>query len=146
MRTRRSISTLLCFWMVFASLAYCVDESEKEKAATEAVMPWLDLVDSGQYGESWFQAASVFRNAVSKEQWTNTMRSVRAPLGKVVTRKLKNATLTTKLPNVPAGEYVVLQFETSFVNAVGMIETVTPALDKDGKWKVSGYFVKRAGG
>ena len=41
---------------------------------------------------------------------------------------------------------MVLQFETSFVNAAGMIETVTPALDKDGKWKVSGYFVKRAGG
>lgn len=59
MRTRRSISTLLCFWMVFASLAYCVDASEKEKAATEAAMPWLDLVDSGQYGDSWFQAASV---------------------------------------------------------------------------------------
>ena len=64
-------------------------------------MPWLDLVDSGQYGESWFQAASVFRNAVSNEQWTNTMRSVRFPLGKVVTRKLKNATLTTKLPMYP---------------------------------------------
>jgi len=74
------------------------------------------------------------------------MRSVRAPFGKVVTRKLKNTTLTTKLPNAPAGEYVVLQFETSFLDAPGMIETVTPMLDKDGKWKVSGYFVKRAGG
>jgi len=26
-----------------------------------------------------------------------------------------------------------------------MIETVTLMLDKDGKWKVSGYFIKRAG-
>jgi hypothetical protein len=26
-----------------------------------------------------------------------------------------------------------------------MIETLTPILDQDGKWKVSGYFVKRAG-
>jgi hypothetical protein len=48
--------------------------------------------------------------------------------------------------NVAAGEYVVLQFETSFTNAPGMIETVTPMLDKDGKRKVSGYFVRRAGG
>ena len=44
---------------------------------------------------------------------------------------------------VAAGGYGVLQFETGFPNALGMIETVTPMLDKDGKWKVLGYFVKR---
>jgi len=26
-----------------------------------------------------------------------------------------------------------------------MIETVTPMLVNDGKWKVSGYYIKRAG-
>ena len=71
-------------------------------------------------------------------------RSARSP-GKVVARQLKSATYATKLPNAPVGEYVVLQFETSFENASGMIETVTPMLEKDGKWKVSGYFIKRAG-
>jgi hypothetical protein len=111
--------------MVFVTFAYGADESEKEKAAAEAATVWLALVDSGQYGESWFQAASVFRNAVSKEQRTNTMRSGRAPLGNMGKRHLKSATFTTKLPNVAAGEYVVLQFETSFTNAPGMLETVT---------------------
>lgn len=59
-----------------------------------------------------------------------------------------SARFTTNLPNVAAGGYGVLQFETSFTNAPGMIETVTSMLDldKDGKWKVLGYFVKRAGG
>jgi hypothetical protein len=76
------------------------DESEKEKAAAEAATVWLALVDAGQYDESWFQAASVFRNAVSKEQWTNTMRSGRAPLGNMGTRHLKSATFTTKLENM----------------------------------------------
>jgi hypothetical protein len=132
--------------MSLVPYGYCADEPSKEKAATDAATSWLALVDSGQYGESWFQAASVFRNALSKEQWTSAMRSVRAPLGKVVSRQLKSASYTTKLPNVPAGEYVVLQFDTSFANASGMIETITPVLDTDGKWKVSGYFIKRAGG
>ena len=71
----RMVPTLLCFWMVFVTFAYCADEAEKEKAAAEAATVWLALVDLGQYGESWFQAASVFRNGVSKKQWTNTMRS-----------------------------------------------------------------------
>ena len=54
--------------------------------------------------------------------------------------------VTTKLANVAAGEFVALEFETSFPNASGMIETLAPMLEKDGKGKVSGYFVKRAGG
>jgi hypothetical protein len=42
----------------------------------------------------------------------------------------------------PDGEYVVIQFETSFENKKSAIETVTPMLDQDGKWRVSGYFIK----
>ena len=145
MRASKVVLTLLCLWMVFALAAYGSDEAAKEKAAAEAAMPWLALVDSGHYGESWFQAASLFRDSLSKEQWTNAVRAARDPLGKVVARQLKSATYATKLPNAPVGEYVVLQFETSFENASGMIETVTPMLEKDGKWKVSGYFIKRAG-
>ena len=82
---------------------------------------------------------------MSKEQWKDTLNTVRAPLGKLDSRQLKSATYTTKIPNAPAGEYVVLQFETRFENKSAALETVTPMLEKDGKWKVSGYFVKRAG-
>jgi hypothetical protein len=66
-------------------------------------------------------------------------------LGKVESRQLKSATYTTKLPNAPAGEYGVIQYETKFDRAPGMIETVTPTQEKNGKWRMSGYFVKRAG-
>jgi len=50
----------------------------------------------------------------------------------------------TDLPNVPKGEYVVIQYKTSFAGTAPMIETITPMLDKDGKWHVSGYFLKPA--
>jgi hypothetical protein len=128
----------------FAAVAFSADE--KEKAATDTAAQWLTIVDSGQYAESWFQAASALRNVVTKEQWKNALDSARAPLGKVVSRQFKSATYTTRLPNAPAGEFVIIQYETSFQQVPGMIETVTPMLEKDGKWKVSGYYVKRAGG
>ncbi len=48
----------------------------------------------------------------------------------------------TSLPGAPDGEYVVISYETSFTNKKSAIETVTPMLDKDGKWRVSGYFIK----
>jgi hypothetical protein len=57
-------------------------------------------------------------------------------------RALKNANYTKTLPGAPDGEYVVLQYETSFEHKQSAAETVTPTLDKDGKWPVSGYFIK----
>ena len=70
---------------------------------------------------------------------------MRAPLGKLVSRQLKSATYTTKLPNVHAGEYVVIQCETSYEKASGMNETLVMMLEKTGSWKANGYFIKRPG-
>ncbi len=102
---------LICVLSAFVGVAYSADD--KEKAATDAATQWLTLTDSRQYVESWFQASSAFRGAVSKEQWKNALDSVRTPLGKVESRQLKSATYTTTIPNAPSGEYVILQFETS---------------------------------
>jgi len=46
------------------------------------------------------------------------------------------------VPGAPDGEYVVLRFETSFENKAKAIETVTPMREKDGTWRVSGYYIK----
>jgi hypothetical protein len=37
---------------------------------------------------------------------------------------------------------VVLQYQTSFANKKDAVETVTPMRDKDGQWRVSGYYIK----
>jgi hypothetical protein len=36
---------------------------------------------------------------------------------------------------------VVIQYDTSFANKKSAVETVTPLLDSDGQWRVSGYFI-----
>jgi hypothetical protein len=113
-----------------------------EKTPVTAAGAWLSLVDEGNYAESWNQAAGLFKAAVAKEQWQNTVKAVKVPLGKVVVRKLKSKQYTKTLPGAPDGEYVVIQYETTFENKKSAIETITPMLDKDGKWRVSGYYIK----
>jgi opacity protein-like surface antigen len=115
---------------------------EKEKAAVVSAEKWLGMVDTGKYAESWQEAAEFFRTAVNQEQWKQSLQGVRKPLGKLVTRKLKTRTYATSLPGAPDGEYVVIEFETSFEHKRSAIETVTPMMDKDGKWRVSGYYIK----
>jgi hypothetical protein len=116
--------------------------AEKEKTAVNAAERWLTLVDTGKYSESWQEAAEYFRNAVEPDQWEQMLQSVRTPLGKMISRKLKTKTYKTALPGTPDGQYVVIQFETSFQNKKSAIETATPMFDKDGRWRVSGYFIK----
>ena len=114
----------------------------KSVDARKSATSWLALVDEGKYGESWDAAASLFRIAVTREKWATAAGAVRGPLGKLVSRKLKSAQHETKLPGAPDGEYVVLQFATTFEKKAAAVETVTPMLDTDGTWKVSGYFVR----
>ena len=79
---------------------------------------------------------------MTKDQWQSLLAANRAPQGKVLSRKLKSATYTKTLPNAPEGEYVVIQYDTDFEHKPAAVETVVPMLDKDGKWRVSGYFIK----
>jgi hypothetical protein len=60
----------------------------------------------------------------------------------LVSRKVISARYATSLPGAPDGEYVVIRYETEFTNGKEAVETVTPCLEKDGSWKVSGYYIK----
>jgi hypothetical protein len=44
------------------------------------------------------------------------LKAVRKPLGKVISREVKSKSHHTSLPGAPDGEYVVIQFDTSFEN------------------------------
>ena len=113
-----------------------------KRDAQKAAETWLALVDAGKYGDSWSSASSIFRKAVSQEQWRSAARAAREPLGKVRSRALTSATYSTSLPGAPDGEYVVLQYQTAFEHKQSAIETITPMRDTDGQWRVSGYFVR----
>jgi hypothetical protein len=126
-----------------ASPALVVAASEKtEEVAGQRADAWLALVDQGKYDQSWEEAARLFKGAVTKEKWREAASAVRAPLGKLVSRKLKSRQYTKTLPGVPDGEYVVIQYDSSFENKKEAVETVTPMLDPDGVWRVSGYYIR----
>ena len=113
-----------------------------EDAAQRVAESWIRLVDSGKYAESWDEAAQLFKEKVTKPQWESAVRSVRTPLGKVNSRKLLSANYTKTLPGAPDGEYVIIQYETNFEKKKSASETITPMKDKDGQWRVSGYYIK----
>ncbi len=134
----RALGVALLMW-TFATLNVAQDKTKAAELASEA---WLKFVDSGDYSKSWIEASSYFKAAVTEKEWEQKVTAARKPLGALISRKLRSAQYTTKLPGAPDGEYVVIRYDTSFANKKSAIETVTPMLDKDGHWRVSGYYIR----
>ena len=116
--------------------------SSPEQEAIASAETWLVLVDEGDYAKSWETAAEYFKKAVTQEQWEQSLQAVRAPLGALISREVRSATYATELPGAPDSEYVIIQFTTVFENKKSATETVTPMKEKDGYWKISGYYIK----
>ncbi len=118
------------------------DHSAAIAKAEAAAKSWLALADAGKTGETFDQASSLFKAHAKKADWETQLKTVRAQFGAVKGRKLQSALFATSLPGAPDGQYVVIAFATQFENKANATETVTPMLDKDGTWRVSGYYIR----
>jgi len=136
------MKTLLLSSLLVLTCTFCIHADPATDGAVKAAESWLKLVDSARYDESWSEAATYFKSRVKQESWVIMVQPVRAPLGAVKQRQLMRASYTKTLPGAPDGEYVVIEFATSFEKKERAIETITPMKDSDGQWRVSGYFIK----
>ena len=117
------------------------NHSADEQAAVQSAKKWLALVDEGKYRDSWDEAADVFKNAVTIDEWEEMLSKTRPPFGAVLERIVKTKSYETSVPGVPDGEYVVIQFQTKYEHKANTIETVTPSKEEDGKCRVAGYYI-----
>jgi len=111
------------------------------EAAVDCAVDWLKLVDDGQYDKSWDEAAEFFKKSLPKKQWNTALKISREPLGKLISRELISTYYATELPAAPDGEYVVITFKATYENKEAALDQVTPMLEKDGTWRVSGYYI-----
>lgn len=89
----------------------------------------------------WQQAGAFFQENVPEALWVSKLEQVRTPLGAVQSRQGVSRQELTAIPQLPDGEYVILEFQTDFANKAGSIETVT--LKKSAQqWQVIGYFIQ----
>jgi hypothetical protein len=142
MKLAAIVLSMLFFFVMWPQSKPAQAQQKPGELAQRAAEAWLDLTDTGKYAESWDEASQLFKNVITREQWSEKVKAARAPLGRLLSRKLKSATYAKTLPGAPDGEYVVIQYDTSFENKASAVETIVPMLDKDSKWRVSGYYIK----
>ncbi len=142
MQPQRDFVTWLSALSLVGLARPLVADRVAEEDAETAVRGWLDLVDSGRHDTSWEQASPDLKNAVSSDEWRRALGAVRDPLGSPRSRRRLSRRLVEGLPGAPKGPYVVIRFATDFEARPGTVETITPALGADGRWRVSSYFIR----
>ncbi len=129
----------LCWGCLAVSPVFAAEKADpKVSAAILAAEEFLGLVDAGQYERSWDATSDLFRSQVPKGTWVEQISRVRPQFGKTLRRTLQSAKPMTSAPGVPDGEYVLLVYQTRFEKKQDAIETITPSLDMDETWRVSG--------
>ncbi|WP_020586942.1 DUF4019 domain-containing protein [Desulfobacter curvatus] len=127
--------------LLLGTNAMCEDSSGKEMALTSANI-WLAHIDKEEYAESWRNAATLLKDAITVPQLEQSVSTARKPFGKLISRKVTKQEYHTSLPGAPDGNYYVIQFSSKFENKAKAIETITTVKDENGAWHVSGYFIK----
>lgn len=99
----------LAFLSLLGTVGSTAQASADEKAALQADMQWLHLIDAGDYPDAWNSAAKVMQSSVPEAAFAQAIGGVRSPLGAPGTRTLKQVQRKTQLSGAPDGHYVVAQ-------------------------------------
>ncbi len=127
---------LLCTSVVHAQESNILEKVESSARA------WLGLIDSGNYKESWENASSLFKEKTSEVAWVKTITAIRTPRGTMNARYIATAGSTKSLSGLPDGDYVVLQFYTTFAEKGLALETITLMKAQDDIWQIAAYEIK----
>ena len=134
----RKLFLLISAFLLSSPLAFAT--APDARAPLDAALSWLKTLDQGKAAESWKNTAQAFKEKVSQDQWQIAISGLRSKLGKLVSRDLLSENVVNSVPGAPKGKYDVIQFKCHYQKNAHVIETVTPMLEKDGTWRVSGYY------
>ncbi len=111
--------------------------SASEAAATDAARRFLAMLDHDDWTASWRAAHKSFQLLNTVDWWAQASQSVRARVGKPISRELATVDFTAAPPN----GYWVITFTARYSQQSRVTETLQMASEGDG-WKVAGITVE----
>jgi Protein of unknown function (DUF4019) len=111
-------------------------------ASAVATQAWLGTIDKGDYQGSWDQGSKIMQSTIGKDEWVNYLDAMRKPLGQPSGRQILDQRTSKDPQGLPAGDYMVLLYNTNFASKAGTKELVTLIKESDGQWKVLTYQIQ----
>lgn len=110
------------------------------QASGIAAQAWLTIADQGKYDQSYEAASNLTHDRISKKDWIKILDKTRKPHGAVNSRSILDIRTAKDPKGLPAGDYMVYFYNTSFANKKLAYELLTLYLE-NGQWKVVTYQV-----
>ena len=133
----------------FACAASAQTMMPAQREALNAAERWLVPVDAQRYGDAWTMAAATFKAKVPRDAFRDGIAKIRKDYGKVESRSGERMAFRGDVPapdqaeaQAKAGAEVSILFETTFAGNKKAQEEMTMVLEKDGVWRVAGYYIK----
>ncbi len=120
-----------------------------QREALNAAERWLVPVDAQRYGDAWTMAAEAFKTKVPRATFRDGIAKIRKDYGKVEAREGERMAFRGDVPapdqpdaQAKPGTEVSILFATTFAGSRKAQEEITMVLEKDGVWRVAGYYIK----
>ncbi|MEN5145575.1 MULTISPECIES: DUF4019 domain-containing protein [Brevundimonas] len=110
---------------------------EAPRDAAVYALTWLELVDRGDWSQSWRTASSTFQERMTEDAWTARAAQLDRPSGALV--RVQQYAVRSASADSDVGDSVLIQYQASSDTGARVLETVALVPEGDG-WKVSAYF------
>lgn len=141
-RDVRVLRALLALGVGVLCAGQLAAQDPRASLVQETARAWLADTDRGDAAQSWNNAGKQFRNAITVDRWTESLKKVRPPLGPMSQRAVLATQFRKSIPGAPDGEYAIVVFRTTFAKKLDARETLTLEHEPDGVWRVIGYFIR----
>ncbi len=132
--------TLIALVIIFYPSFSRKPDQQRVDATAVVATRFFELVDAGQYDQSWDECSDYLKNEVSQQDWIKRLAAVRSVAGKLIDRQQEDYTYTNNMgESIPVGEYMVYHFNSKFENKDQLTETVTVMLEADNRWRIAAY-------
>lgn len=111
--------------------------SASEAAATDAARRFLAMLDRDDWAASWKETHKSFQLLNTADWWAQASQSVRARIGKPLSRELTTVDFTA----APPSGYWVIRFKARYSKQGNVVETLQMA-SEDGGWKLAAITVE----
>jgi len=115
-----ALTTILLISLAIPADATLLSQSQAENQSRG----FLKQLDQGQNDESWHAMSALFQAFTDQARWKTRQQVIRASYGPLISREFKNVSYRTTFSLSPDGEYVIVQFRSSYQNKSESIETV----------------------
>ena len=120
-----------------------------QREALNAAERWLVPVDAQRYNDAWAMAAESFKAKVPRDKFREGIAGIRKDFGKNVKRSGEKMAFRGDVPapdqadqQPKPGAEVAILFDSTFAGNKQAQEELTMVLEKDGIWRVAGYYIR----